>query len=194
MYYLTYVRYVGKNQDENIDAHRIAIRSSPAISSETGEPAIEGWCYAVGDWSIVAHGKYGSIESARAGMFSIFGPTRDAGRDGKSFEINPDMNELEAYKEGRFVPMRWEEMEKYLEGFVSKDIQLDCSNTDLLELAHNYEINANKDGYTLGKYSLVYVRELHGMALAEKSGDTESMQSILWSRTLRNKKLGITSE
>lgn len=190
MFYLTYVRYIGQNQDENIDAHRIAIRSSPAISSETREPVVSGWCYAEGDWSIVAHGEYNSIEGARAGMVSVFGPTRDVDQDGKLFEINPDMNEVEVYKQGQFVPMQWLQMEKYLEGFFPRDIQ-DCSNSDVIELARNYEINANKSGYTLGKYSIEYVREVRDMALAEKSGDKESMQSILLSRKRRNKRLGI---
>ena len=150
MHYIIETNYVGPNQiqDQYVDVDKIEISTSPAITNSSHEERIEGWCGTTNDWAIYAHGKYVTIEEARAAIAEKFDDVRDSDANGDSFNSN-DEDVIETYKPGKYAPMSSQATADWAYESIQAGIDSDTTNERIAELVVEYESEANSNGYTL---------------------------------------------
>lgn len=150
MYYVIETNYVGPNQtqDQYVDADKIEISTSPAITNSSHEVRLEGWCGTTNDWAVYAHGEYATIEAARVAIAEKFGEVRGADADGYSFESD-NADAVETYKPGKFAPMSSQATADWAYAGIQSDIAADTTDERIAELVAEYEADANRNGYTL---------------------------------------------
>jgi hypothetical protein len=150
MYYIIETNYVGPNQaqDQYVDADKIEITTSPAITNSSHEERIDGWCGTTNDWAVYAHGEYASIEEARAAITEKFGEVRDSHTDGNSFESDDD-DVVETYKPGKYAPISSQATADWAYESIQLDIEAETTDARIAELVAEYEAEANGYGYTL---------------------------------------------
>lgn len=150
MYYVIETKYVGPNQtqDNYVDADKIEISTTPAITNSSREERTEGWCGTTNDWAVYAHGEYATIEEARAAIATKFGEVRDSDPNGDSFESD-DEDVIETYKPGKYTPMSSQATADWAYDGIQSDIEADTTDERIAELVAEYEAEANSNGYTL---------------------------------------------
>jgi hypothetical protein len=161
-FYVVETRYVGpnQNQDEYANADTIEIRTAPAVTNQSGDVCLDGWCGTTNDWAVYAHGEHATIEEARSAIVEKFGPVRDSDPNGECFESDEEIV-VEVYKTGRYERMGWAATEEFAADGIAADIQADTLDERITELVAEYEADANIDGYTLAS-------ELEEMLLAAR--------------------------
>lgn len=127
MFYIIKHEYVGPNPDQNNDADRIEISTSPAITNSSHEVRTEGWCGTTNNWAVYAHGEYDTIEETRAAIAEMFGDVRDRDENGYRFEPD-DEDVVEIYKLGKFIPMTAEETGDWACEGIRTDIEADTTD------------------------------------------------------------------
>lgn len=148
MYYIIETNYVGPNHDQHVDADRIEISTTPAITNRSHEIRLDGWCGTTNDWAVYAHGEYATIEAARAAIAEKFGDVRDRDANGYSFESD-DEDVVEVYKPGKYTPMSSQATADWAYEGIQSDIEADTTDERIAELVAAYEAEANSCGYTL---------------------------------------------
>lgn len=150
MYYIIETNYVGPNQNQHqyVDADKIEISTSPAITNSSREVCIEGWCGTTNDWAVYAHGEYATIEEARAAIVEKFGDVRNSDANGDSF-TSYNENVVETYKPGKFEPLSRQATADWVYEGIQSDIEADTTDERIAELVAEYEAEANNNGYTL---------------------------------------------
>ncbi|EIZ8584089.1 hypothetical protein MQY53_001615 [Salmonella enterica subsp. enterica] len=148
MYYIIETKYVGPNQDQNVDVDTIEISTSPAITNSSNEERTEGWCGTTNDWAVYAHGEYATIEEARAAITEHFGEVRDSDANGDSFKSD-DEDVVETYKPGKYAPMSSQATADWAYEGIQSDIEAETTDKHIAELVAEYEAEANSNGYTL---------------------------------------------
>lgn len=149
-YYIIETNYVGPNQtqDQYVDADKIEISISPAITNSSHEVRTEGWCGTTNDWAVYAHGEYATLEEARTAITDKFGEVRDSDVNGDSFESG-DEYVVETYKPGKYVPMSSQATADWAYDDIQSDIGAETTDETIAELVAEYEAAANSNGYTL---------------------------------------------
>ena len=146
MYYIIKTSYVGPNQDQNIDADTIDIRTVPAKTNMSHEVKINGWCGTTNDWSVHAYGEYETLELARNAINDIFGDVRDA----DPYDLGEDPDVVESYKIGQYIPMSEEETGDWVYEPMRSEIHADTTDEDITQFIAECESNANAEfGATL---------------------------------------------
>jgi len=142
-FYIIETSYVGPNSDQNIDADKIEISTSPATANLNGEVKTEGWCGTTNDWAVYAHGEYETIDEARAAIKSQFGNVRECDED------NCYDGVVESYRTGKYIPMNTEQTGRWADEGLNDDLDAETTDERITELVAEYEKIANADGYTL---------------------------------------------
>lgn len=147
MYYVIETKYVGPNQYDTqfVDADNVTISKVPAKANMSGEPRTEGWCGTTNDWSVHAHGAYETLEAAQAAVAEKFGETRIQ----ELGEYDEYENIVEKYKLGEYEPMSSEETADWAYEGIQSDITAGTTDERIDELVDEYELEANRKGYTL---------------------------------------------
>lgn len=160
MYYIIETKYAGPNQtqDQYVDRDCIEISTSPAISNGSHEECADGWCGTTDGWAVYAHGKYDTIEEARAAITTKFGEVRDSDPNGDSFESD-DEDAVETYKPGKYAPLSSEATADWAYDGVQSDIAPDTTDERIAELVAEYEAEARRNGYTLDSYLEDFMQE-----------------------------------
>lgn len=143
MYYIVETNYVGPNrtQGQYVDADRIEIRTSPAITNMSHEQRAEGWCGTTNDWSVYAHGEYASFDNAQAAIAETFGEVR---------EFEPDDEAVvEIYRRGKYEPMSRQATADWVYAAAEFDLSANTTDERIAQLVADYEFEANSNGYTL---------------------------------------------
>lgn len=168
MYYVIETRYVGPNQDQDqyVDADRIEISTSPAITNLSHEKRLEGWCGTTSNWAVYAHGEYATIEEAREAITEKFGEVRAA----DSFESD-DEDVVETYKPGEYTLMSSQETAEWMYEGIQSDIAADTTDERIAELIDEYEAYANSDGYTLDSNLVEELMQEHRQKLRDELED-----------------------
>ena len=150
MYYVIETKYVGPNraQDQHVDADKIEISTSPAITNSSHEERAEGWCGTTNDWAVYAHGEYASLEEARTAITVKFGEVRDSDANGDSFETDEE-DVVETYKPGKYAPMSSQATANWAYEGIQSDVEAETTDARIAELVAEYEAEANSNGYTL---------------------------------------------
>lgn len=145
MYYIIENNYVGPNQtqDQYVDADKIEISTTPAMTNSSHEERTEGWCGTTNDWAVFAHGAYATIEEARAAITEKFGEVREFEGNGNSVDV------VETYKKGKYAPMGRQETADWAYEGMRSDIKAETTDERISELVAEYEADANRNGYTL---------------------------------------------
>ena len=160
MFYIVEINYTGANPDDwqYINADEIQICCTPAFNNGNGEICIDGWCGTTNDWAVYAHGEYDTLEEARENLFKKFGIVRNCDFNGNAFESD-DPDVIEIYKTGKYPTMTDEETASWLYESINEDVIIGMSNEKIIELAENYEICANSEGYFLSSNVLDLIDE-----------------------------------
>lgn len=150
MYYIIETSYVGPNrsQDQYVDVDKIEISTSPAITNSSCKVRLDGWCGTTNDWAIYAHGEYATIEEARAAIHEKFSEVRDSDANGYRFESDEE-DVVEIYKPGRYAPMSSQDTADWVHVGIQADIEADTTDERIAELVAEYEVDVNRNGYTL---------------------------------------------
>ena len=150
MYFIITTTYIGPNQteDQYVDADKIEISTSPAITNSSHEERTEGWCGTTNDWSVHAYGEYATIEEARAAIIETFGDVRDQDPCGDIFESD-DEDVVEVYKPGKYAPLSRQATADCSYEWIQADITADTTDERISELFAEYEEEANSHGQTL---------------------------------------------
>lgn len=150
MYYIIETNYVGPNQDQDnyVDADKIEISTSPAITNSSHEVCIDGWCGTTNDWAVYAHGEYSNIDLARAAITEKFGEVRSFDANGYSFESD-DKEVIEIYKPGKYEPLSSEATANWSYDYIQSDINVETTDVHIAELVVEYQSIANSEGYAL---------------------------------------------
>lgn len=145
MYYIVETRYVGpnKNQIRYIDADRVEISTEPAKKNCSGDECFEGWCGTTNDWSVYAHGRYKTIDEARAAIQEEFGDVRELEFDDYSEDL------VACYKIGKYEKMSREATHSWAFESIESDITADTTDEQIEDLIDSYEKEARREGYTL---------------------------------------------
>lgn len=161
MYYIIETNYAGPNQtqDKYVDANKIEISTSPAITNSSSyEECTDGWCGTTNDWAVYAHGEYATIEEARAAITEIFGEVRDSNANGDSFK-SYDEDVVETFKPGKYEPMSRSATADWAYGGILSDIDADTTDERIAELVAEYEAEANNNGCTLDSDLVDFMQE-----------------------------------
>lgn len=153
MFYIVKTECVGPNQsdDRYADADKIEIRDTTATTNISHEPRIEGWCGTTNDWAVYAHGEFDTIEAARAAINEKFGDVREI--DFSCYGYNPlDDGIIQAFKLGKYEPMSRSATADWIYDLIENDITDITTDDRIAELAVDYEIIANENGYTLDRH------------------------------------------
>lgn len=171
MYYVIETIYAGPDpsQDQYADADTIDIRTTPALTNLSKESRLEGWCGTTHDWAVYAHGKYATIEEARAAITEKFGTVRDSDL-GEDDEYEYE-GVVEVYKPGKYTPMSSQATEDWSYEAIQADIEADTTDERIDELVAEYEDNANSDGYTLDSDYLSELMEQRRQELRDELED-----------------------
>jgi hypothetical protein len=156
MYYVIETCYVGPNHDQHVDADTICISSTPAVGNSSLQECVDGWCGTTNDWAVYGHGVYASVESARAALHASFGEVRDCDLDGDAFE-SYDWDVLETFKPGKYAPMGREAVGDWAHTAIMKDIEAGTSDARIVELAAEFEAEANSNGYALDGHIMEFL-------------------------------------
>lgn len=172
MYYIIETKYVGPNQDQNVDADTIEITAAPAKTNMSHEVRTEGWCGTTNDWSVYAHGEYETLEAAQIAAQEIWGDVRDASPDGYSFESDaPEV--VAVYKPGKYAPMSRQETADWTHDGMRSDITAETTDEQIAELVDEYEGYANSDGYTLDSDLSEMMTRYRDEKIAERDEDQD---------------------
>lgn len=148
-FYIIETNYVGPNRDQHVDADKIEISTSPALTNILHEERTQGWCGTTNDLAVYAYGEYDTIEEARAAIDAEFGEVRRGDNEGNGFESSDDESVVETYKPGRYAPMSRQATFDWAYDSIEADIEADTTDERIEELVAEYEADANFNGYTL---------------------------------------------
>ena len=146
-YYIVETEYIGPNldQDQYIDVDTIEIWTKPATVVGSSEPCTDGFCGSRNDWSIIAHGKFATLEAARAAIQERFAPVRNSDLLGNPFEAM-DEDVVEIYKPGHFKPLTSEATGMWSYEFMEQEVTENTSDERIDELVNECRRELNNQG------------------------------------------------
>ena len=156
MYYIIETTYTGLNQEQHTDATQIDISTTPAMTNQSHEERINGWCGTTDDWAVYAHGEYDTIEAARQAIIAKWEHVRYSDPNGDAY-TSDDPDVIETCKPGQYEPMsvrhrrlviRWRDIRHH----GRHDGRPAC-------LVDDYESMAHDQGYTLDSDALDILTE-----------------------------------
>ena len=150
MYYVIETTYVGPNPDFRCDADTIEIRTEPARTNSSHDICISGWCGTSGDWNVIAHGQYFTIDEARSSIKKIFGDVRDSDENGDIFRSD-DETVVETYKPGKYAPMSRQDTADWAHDCI-ESIEAGTTDERIDDIIYEQEAEANQLGYTVYRY------------------------------------------
>lgn len=153
MYYIVKTQYVGPNpsDDQHVDAGRIDIRDTPAITNSSREPRIDGWCGTTNDWAVYAHGEFATIDDARTAIAEKFGAVREI--DFSEYSYDPAIDGIiQAFRPGKYIPMSRAATADWIYDGMQHDINAATTDDEINNLASDYAIVANQAGYELDRH------------------------------------------
>lgn len=158
MYYIIETTYAGSNQEQHTDATRIDISTTPAMTNQSHEERINGWCGTTDDWAVYAHGEYETIEAARQAIIAKWEHVRYSDSNGDAY-TSDDPDIIETCKPGQYEPMSRQSTADWLYDGMTSDITADTTDEQIAKLVDDYESMAHDQGYTLDSDALDILTE-----------------------------------